>query len=432
MIDSVANIQELSVIDGNIGTHLAKNIVFKNTKNIQILNKNQYIETVKIDNAGCVIVHHAFSNLANLRHVDLSQCTTEISEYAFDMCPKLEEITIPPRVSYISETAFDPRYIKKIHIHNPSRYKNFYSVFPHDKIVEYNNENSVYIEYVGTQFYKSKSIKRTNISTSIEDFVNVIRAHAGTRTCILEKLSSKNECRLFFDVDYIPADSNINEVISYLAGEFGIPDDKYALTLNSGSHHSKFSYHIYFPYRVSYAQLAIRAPKIQIIDRTIYTNGRLFRCVEQIAPLSVFSLFDSHFNANDKHVLIHGNIEDTIIQYCDTLPYLDIMSEPVETISDNFESNEDRLNYIRQHAIVPQTDNEISYGAGRTNIQRSQYNEIIRVLNEHGITEFKSDDVDRYMSIIDTITYNKIVNALLDINNPDVPSYYSTVHHDGS
>lgn len=136
-----------------------------------------------------------------------------------------------------------------------------------------------------------------------------------------------NPVKLFIDVDGVPKDKDlliyelISNFINFMKIEFNITINDYALTKNIHSiSHEGLSYHIYFPeyyvdkiFKIRYILTLFVAnynEYYDYIDGCIYHYNRLFRCVNQLNAST-----KSNNEDDDIHLLEHGTILDTIIQY---------------------------------------------------------------------------------------------------------------------
>lgn len=145
----------------------------------------------------------------------------------------------------------------------------------------------------------------------------------------LAKMNSENYCnyevlgntirKLYVDVENIPiSDENyIYQLISDLCKYLKIPET-YGLTKNSGSTtHKGLSYHIVFPYTLNYpimekvmdAFVTVHPQHNDYVDRSVYTNFRLFRLPNNRKENKNGKLF-----GNDIHVMVKGSVPDMFIQ----------------------------------------------------------------------------------------------------------------------
>lgn len=147
---------------------------------------------------------------------------------------------------------------------------------------------------------------------SVDEYVNLL-INSPTDTCYLEVLVC-NTIKVFFDVDNLKTSYDFEKILTKIKiafeDKFKVRVNKIAITKNI----AKNSYHIYFPeYRTTKDKLKkfIEPLREEIpeIDR-IYTKNRLFRSVNQPKPMP-----NGIVNKNDRHILVEGNILDTIIQY---------------------------------------------------------------------------------------------------------------------
>lgn len=182
--------------------------------------------------------------------------------------------------------------------------------------------------------YRERNKRTEKITNDIDEFVEML-TH---KNKIYEILYDK-PIKLFIDVDGVESDKPdlinnlIKDLIEFLNNEFktNLNNDDYALTMNTNSKsHKGLSYHIYFPKlyvsNISYInyilKLFIKQHNIyyEYIDGVIYHYNRLFRCVNQYnagneAKIEFIEESNDETLKNDIHILKHGEIIDTIIQY---------------------------------------------------------------------------------------------------------------------
>ena len=154
--------------------------------------------------------------------------------------------------------------------------------------------------------YNNKEPKKI----SVEEYIKKIEIVSDT--CYLEVLVC-NTIKVFFDVDSLKSETDFERVLKQIKSafeeKFKVKVNKIAITKNT----KKYSYHIYFPeYRTTKEKLKkfiepLRE-NIPEIDR-IYTKNRLLRSVNQPKPMP-----GGIVDKTDRHLLIKGTIQDTIIQ----------------------------------------------------------------------------------------------------------------------
>lgn len=129
-----------------------------------------------------------------------------------------------------------------------------------------------------------------------------------------------NEHMLFMDIEYIPIndDKLIDRIIDEINEIYDIKPC--AITKNEHSLHTGLSYHVYYSimcttrFNRQFVEHYISHSKIEhidsYIDNSVYTRDRLFRVAGSGAAKAKES---DVIHEDNKHVLIYGDIEDTII-----------------------------------------------------------------------------------------------------------------------
>ena len=171
--------------------------------------------------------------------------------------------------------------------------------------------------------YKERTRRHKFDKINVRTFKHMLQGTSKIYEVLLD-----NPVKLFIDVDGIPKDKDlliyeiIFNFINFMKTEFNITINDYALTKNVHSiSHEGLSYHIYFPeyyvdkiFKIKYIlTLFIKNYNeyYDYIDGCIYHYNRLFRCVNQLNAST-----KSNNENDDIHLLEHGTISDTIIQYC--------------------------------------------------------------------------------------------------------------------
>lgn len=171
---------------------------------------------------------------------------------------------------------------------------------------------------------------------------------------LYEELVQKN-VRMFFKIRDIPRNQPelINEIISELQSILFLPTD-YALTFNNNSQNNqKLCYNIYFPVNIELTKINSLIDKFNIITKNKYNeyikkneennyimnetiinnkNNKYDICNPyELKTYHIRTINSGKIEYNEKYKksncriihnsykLIHGNIEDTIIQNCDSL-----------------------------------------------------------------------------------------------------------------
>ena len=208
----------------------------------------------------------------------------------------------------------------------------------------------------------SYSEKRHIYKLSFEEFMVLANHQADTNNnnneihdnknySILEILTSNN-VRMYFDIENIPNENIIFNIINDIKKYANLNCD-YALTQNNNSRHDGLSYHLYFPVQttkndiynfIKYLHFKTNNIYFNYIDYRVYSFNRLFRIVGSVCPSrydNVKKIIDIQRNFNDYHKLIHGNLEDTIIQNYNKLIKwnFNFNSNEIENINDNFNKN---------------------------------------------------------------------------------------------
>lgn len=165
-----------------------------------------------------------------------------------------------------------------------------------------------------------------------------------TKEELLRKISEHNptqplyECitddiiKIFFDIEGIPENEVllIFNIATELCKFIGYPDSKYTVTFNGHSRHGGLSYHLYLPFQIWRKGLRNLVYKFieeymerdeklcKYIDHVVYNKRRLFRVVGRIPAIN-----KEQSHPDDRHKLIMGKLEDTIIQQPDnSLPLI--------------------------------------------------------------------------------------------------------------
>lgn len=182
------------------------------------------------------------------------------------------------------------------------------------------------INYINTNLYGQRFIKSANV----EEYINMINTNYNNpEHCLLEILSNvkpRDKNRMYFDIEKIPVNQpyKIFEIIDNIYKECGLDKNviDYALTFNENSiSHEGLSYHLFINVKCLYyinreicVHMAIKYNDYcNYFDTVVYGKNRLFRSVGALNPKL------PEKNKKDFHKLIHGKIEDTIIQNIENL-----------------------------------------------------------------------------------------------------------------
>lgn len=178
-------------------------------------------------------------------------------------------------------------------------------------------------------FFDNKVVNRKEMSLS--KYLKCIQL-TSEKSSFYEVLSNRY-IRPYFDIDMLPSFVNLNEFLNLLVlsfkNYFDCKYQKIIITLTKNI--SKDAYHIFlrvkskplivdkkelkkfvqnFNEKYYYTTQDGRKKQQTILDSKVYNNNQLFRSVNQIKC----ETNKIQKNQNTKHVLIQGNIEDTIIQ----------------------------------------------------------------------------------------------------------------------
>lgn len=166
--------------------------------------------------------------------------------------------------------------------------------------------------------------KSIYISNDVNEFINILNENNNDYS-ILEYLKN-NDIRVYLDIDKIPLNDGyiIYKIIEKFIKMYKLSNE-YTLTINENSYHEGLSFHLFFPYRTTkekcFTLVKNFIEKYQkfknYIDINVY-NQPYFRCVNMPCP-GYLQYNRSLFN---KHELIYGEIEDTVIQNYELLPHL--------------------------------------------------------------------------------------------------------------
>ena len=192
--------------------------------------------------------------------------------------------------------------------------------------------------------------QRTLIQMPIDELV-VELTKENTEQSYYELLNEN--VKLYFDIEKIPINEPdlinqiIKDLIDFFKKESNIDINKYCLTINKGTKtHNGLSYHLIFPeYYISsnyYLKcivnkfIKLHYEYVNFVDGQVYARNRLFKCVNQygfkgkpregytidIEPIIIHN--EQYFN---KHELITGTIEESIINFIDNSKQLDFSFE---------------------------------------------------------------------------------------------------------
>ena len=273
----------------------------------------------------------------------------------------------------------------------------------------------------------SYSEKRHIYKLSFEEFMVLANHQADTNNnnneihdnknySILEILTSNN-VRMYFDIENIPNENIIFNIIDDIKKYANLNCD-YALTQNNNSRHDGLSYHLYFPVQttkndiynfIKYLHFKTNNIYFNYIDYRVYSFNRLFRIVGSVCPSrydNVKKIIDIQRNFNDYHKLIHGNLEDTIIQNYNKLIKwnFNFNSNEIENINDNFNKNKNINNKNIKFSITSKCKwdnfkyqyhsiniiNDIIYKLKNNNIKEN--NNIIEEKEKNNIIEENEKD----------------------------------------
>lgn len=153
-----------------------------------------------------------------------------------------------------------------------------------------------------------------------------------TKNCtFFEVLEHSNKLKFYFDIENVTDENTIYDIITkfkeFMKLSYNVEFTDYVLTLNSNSsHHAGYSYHLIFNhycnqmyYMSNIVARFIDYAKnkgvnwINCIDTSVYSKVRLFRSINQVGITKV----GGKAPENDKHVLIVGEVRDSIIQDID-------------------------------------------------------------------------------------------------------------------
>lgn len=216
------------------------------------------------------------------------------------------------------------KYIHKVHDTQDIKYIDIHASYRENKAYNYRN-------------------------TSIDDHLQYLNSNKSSmETTRFEVIPGGVPVRIYFDIEAIPKDQPniIYDIISSLKVFLlkTLPKDTFpelntrciphALTHNkASSSHEGLSYHLFFPTLATtihniekllknYLQTEEGQKYTDYCDTVVYSSDRLFKCIEQIG----ISKKSFEKDPDDRHVLVEGNIIDTVIQYI-----------PDETIILNYE-----------------------------------------------------------------------------------------------
>lgn len=236
-----------------------------------------------------------------------------------------------------------------------------------------------------------------------------------TKNCtFFEVLQQANRLKFYFDIENVVNENTIYEIIDsfkeFMRLTYKVELTDYVLTLNPhSSHHAGFSYHLIFSH---YCNLMFYMPNIvarfidyaknkgvdwtNCIDTSVYSKIRLFRSVNQVGITKI----GGKAHDNDKHLIIKGDIRDSIIQDVSNCTYLNIREvqyrlKPFKLVNTNQSSNFKDL--IAE--TVKQT------------IKQLIENNVIRESNEE-TEEYESSEITEEPN--DDETFEEILDNILD------------------
>lgn len=160
-----------------------------------------------------------------------------------------------------------------------------------------------------------------------------------TKNCtFFEILGHSNTLKFYFDIENVTNENTIYDIITcfkeFMKLTYSVEFTDYVLTFNpNSSHHAGYSYHLIFNHFSNYmyymSNIVARfidyaknkgVDWINCIDTSVYSKVRLFRSVNQVGITKV----GGKAPESDKHVLVEGTVEDSIIQNVDKCKNLHI------------------------------------------------------------------------------------------------------------
>ena len=273
--------------------------------------------------------------------------------------------------------------------------------------------------------------KENEITTeNIDEYLNLIQQNHKVYE-ILYNVPVK----LFIDIDGVDINKPtlvnefIQDFINFLNVEFNTnltPDD-YALTFNSGSgSHAGLSYHIYIPkfyvkdiYNMKYILTLFvkhNDKYYNYTDGIIYHYNRLFRATNQYNAKydkSVEELKDE--NNQDVHILKHGTLKDTVIQYTaeSTLlnvqyNYNKIVGFKLKNTSYDVQKAKLKQKCTKQTKLISNLKAQLkANGAAEQVVENKNEKEVLELFDKYKEL-IKFDDVDK-----NKLTFNQIENIVL-------------------
>ena len=280
--------------------------------------------------------------------------------------------------------------------------------------------------------YKERKRENEKTIEDINEYLDIIK-HNGK----VYEILYNDPIKLFVDIDGVEIDKPtlinefIQDFIDFLNNEFKLHlnYDDYALTQNnkSGSH-AGLSYHVYIPKlyirhisNIKYIlKLFIKdhSKYFEYVDGVIYHNNRLFRATNQFNAKNVQTVDEIIENTEliqDIHILKHGSLKDTVIQY------IEESNELVLNIDYNKVSSVKLKNssFNVQHQKLKKKVNTQSRIINNLQTQLKANDNARIIIQTHSIEDIKRK-FDEYQNIIgfnnidkSILTYNQIENIVM-------------------
>lgn len=187
---------------------------------------------------------------------------------------------------------------------------------------------SKYIKYIQLKSNFGENRRNNYKLAEISQFEKLIEETG--ETSIFEILMTNDPVKIYLDIENIPKDDTqliyeiINKFKEFVKRTANYDLEKYVLTQNQHSRHDGLSYHLIFTEYYVRHNYEIKAMITQFIsenpdyknfiDMSVYSNKRLFRCINQKNVKNKNT--DGEIDDDDMHKIIseNGTVAESVIQ----------------------------------------------------------------------------------------------------------------------
>lgn len=187
---------------------------------------------------------------------------------------------------------------------------------------------SKYIKYIQLKSNFGENRRNNYKLAEISQFEKLIEETG--ETSIFEILMTNDPVKIYLDIENIPKDDTqliyeiINKFKEFVKRTANYDLEKYVLTQNQHSRHEGLSYHLIFTEYYVRHNYEIKAMITQFIsenpdyknfiDMSVYSNKRLFRCINQKNVKNKNT--DGEIDDDDMHKIIseNGTVAESVIQ----------------------------------------------------------------------------------------------------------------------